>query len=250
MKSASVRLLASAGVIALIAAGCGTSANGDGDSSSGNEANALAEEMRSWDACEVADNLQPIWDYMQIEAVQGSDAFNSAAWGTGMDGEALACNGLITVSSWTRLDGTNRVNDGELWLSIIPWENEAQAEESYEERTGEDIERLFHQNSSLEEIAQSDLGSEWDEGVLLVLKDESRHLLNTVARDGQWMIQLKLSYNDDSGKKYFYQNEDLMDGQTLEDFAYPFGDEELQQWLANEYIPSLHQLITDRIGEE
>src|SRR5699024_1147985 len=86
MKSASVRLLASAGVIALIAAGCGTSANGDGDSSSGNEANALAEEMRSWDACEVADNLQPIWDYMQIEAVQGSDAFNSAAWGTGMDG--------------------------------------------------------------------------------------------------------------------------------------------------------------------
>src|SRR5690606_35333627 len=182
MKSTSARLLASAGAFALIAAGCGTSTDGDddpgsGDEVGGGETNALAEELRSWDACEVADNLQRIWDYMQIEAVQGSDPLTSTEWGAGMDGEALSCNGLVTVSSWTRLDGSNRVNDGELWLSIIPWESEEQAGESYAERTGEDIEMLFQQDSSLEESAQIELGSEWDEGVLFVLKSESGHLL-------------------------------------------------------------------------
>lgn len=250
MKLANARLIALGGAVALFASGCNAISGGDdGEGSDGGETNPLAEEMRSWPGgCEVLDNLQPLVDYMQIEEI-GGGSLNNNAWGEGMDGESTTCNGLVTVSSFELPDGSTRTNDGELWGGITPWENDDQAKESYTERTVEDIEILKEQNSTLEVTNEIALGSEWDEGVLLVTQDETGNYLKLVGRDGQWLFFTTVRYAYDNGEEYFNEHSDVLPG-SLEDYAYPFEDEALQQWLVEEYAPSVNQLINDRIGQE
>jgi len=249
MKAWRKFMIAAVGTTALLASAC---SQDGGDSDSPEEpggGSAVAEEMRSWDACEVLDNLQPVWDYMQIEAVQGGeDSLASTPWGSGMDKQAATCNGLVTVSTFTMSSGTEMVNDGELWGSIIPWDTEAEAEESYVERTVDDQEAQDNQSSTWEELDRIDLGSDWDEGVLIVAKDEQSHSLNAIARDGEWLIQILIRYGNDLGREYYETNQDDLSGQSIEDFAYPFEDDALQQWLVSDYIPSVHQAITEKIG--
>ena len=164
-----------------------------------------------------------------------------------MDGEALTCNGLVNIKIWEQLDGSPSPQGGELWGGIVPWEDEAQARESYIERTVDDVELSRQQNSTLEEVARVDLGPEWDEGVLLVMEDEQYHYLQAIARDGQWLFFAEVNYSRDRGEEYFADNLDRMTGQTVGDFAYPFEDEALRQWLVDEDIPGVHQTITAKI---
>ncbi|WP_199034234.1 hypothetical protein [Glycomyces salinus] len=254
MRSATIRLIASSGILAVLAAGCGDGdgegEDGDnGENGSGDTSNPVTEEMRSWDGCEVLDDLQPIMDYMQIEAIQGDEGFNSSRYGEGLDQQAATCSGQVTVSSWEYSDGTPRVNDGELWVSIIPWDTEEEAQASYQARSVDDVEAQLGQSSTLQETDRVELGSEWDEGVLLVLEDEQARFLNAYARDGNWLLTVSIRYNDNSGDEYFNENQEILDG-TIEDYTYSFDDEELQQWLVDEYVPTVHQDITDMTGQE
>lgn len=253
MKLASARLVALGGAVAMFAAGCGAmGGNDDGDdpTSGESEANPLAEEMRAWPGgCDVLDNLQPIVDYMQIEEIDGG-SLNNNAWGEGMDGEALTCNGLVTVSTWERIDGSVNENDGELWGGIVPWENEDQAKESYVDRTQDDVEDLQSQDSSLEVVNTIELGSEWDEGQLIAMQNErGNHSLLMVGRDGQWLFFAEVNYSVDTGEQIYSERSDQLPG-TIEDYAYPFEDEALQQWLATDYASAVNQSINDRIGQE
>lgn len=250
MKLANARLIAFGGAVAMLASGCSALSSGDsGDNAESSETNPLAEEMRAWPGgCEVLDDLQPIVDYMHIEEIDGG-ALNNNAWGQGMDGEALSCNGLVTVKTFELPNGSTTENDGELWGAVVPWENEEQAKENYTQRTGADIEGLQEQNSSLEIIEEIPVGSEWDEGKLLVMDSEAEWALTLIARDGQWLFYAEVNYNHDTGEEFFNENSDVLPG-SVEDYAYPFDDEELQQWLANEYAPAVNQLINDRIGQE
>jgi hypothetical protein len=247
MKAWRKLMIAAVGSTALLAGAC-SEAGGNADSPEESGGNAVAEEMRSWDACEVLENLQPVRDYMQIEAVQGGEELTSSPWGSGMDQQALTCSGLVTVSSFTMASGTEMTTDGELSGGIIPWDTEAEAEESYVERTVDDQEAQAGQSSTWEELERIELGSDWDEGVLIVAKDEQSHSLNAIARDGEWMIQILIRYGNDLGREYYETNQDDLSGESVEDYAYPFEDEALQQWLVDEYIPSVHQAITERIG--
>jgi hypothetical protein len=248
MKAWRKLMIAAVGSTALLAGACSQGQDGgDSDSSEESAGSAVAEQMRSWDACEVLDGLQPVRDYMQIAAVEDGE-LASNPYGSGMDQQALTCNGLVTVSTFTMATGTEMTNDGELWGGIIPWDTEAEAEESYVERTVDDQEAQAEQSSTWEELDRVDLGSEWDEGVLIVAKDEQSHSLNAIARDGEWMIQILIRYSNDLGREYYEANQDDLSGQSVEDFAYPFEDEALQQWLVSDYIPSVHQSITETIG--
>lgn len=251
MKFANGRLAALGGAVLLLAAGCNALSGDDagGDGTDGGSTDPLAEEMRAWPGgCEVLDNLQPIVDYMQIQEIDGG-SLNNNAWGEGMDGEALTCNGLVTVKTFELPNGSTNERDGELWGGIVPWENEDQAKDSYTERTVDDIEGLQEQDSSLQVIEEIPLGSEWDEGKLIVMDRETQWSLNLVGRDGQWLFFAEVNYGHDDGEALYNENSDVMSG-TLEDYAYPFDDDALQQWLVNEYAPSVNQLINDRIGQE
>ena len=253
MKSVSLRLIASGGVVAVLAASCSGGSSddgGDGDNGSGDSANPVAEEMRSWDGCEVLDDLRPIMDYMQIEAIQGSETFNSTSYGQGMDQQAATCSGLVTVLTWEMIDGDPRPNSGELWVGVVPWDTEEEAQANYEERSVDDIESQKGQNSTLEETDRIDLGSEWDEGVLVAMEDEQEHNLNLFGRDGTWLLTVNIRYNKNTGEEFFNENREYLEGKTLEDYVYPFGDEELQQWLVEEYAPAVHQDVIDMIGQE
>lgn len=239
--------IAAVGITALLASACSED-GGDADPTEESGGSAVAEEMRTWDACEVLDNLQPIFDYMQIEGVRGGDSLSSSPWGSGMDQQATTCNGLVTVNTFPLSDGATSSNEGELWVSIIPWDTEDGAKASYIERSVDDQEGLHEQSSTLEELDRIDLGSEWDEGVLIVTQDDQSNNLTAIARDGEWLLYVYIHYNIDDGVTYYNQNPELHEGKTEEDFAYPFSDEDLQQWVVDEYIPSVHQTITDRIG--
>ncbi|RRR99457.1 hypothetical protein [Glycomyces terrestris] len=251
MKFANGRLVALGGAVLLLASGCNALSGGDssGDGTDGGTTDPLAEEMRSWPGgCDVLDNLQPIVDYMQIQEIDGG-ALNNNAWGEGMDGEALTCNGLVTVKSFELADGTISENDGELWGGIVPWENEDQAKASYTQRTVDDIEGLKEQDSTLQVIEEIPLGDEWDEGKLIVMDREFEWALTLIGRQGQWLFYAEVNYNHDTGEELYNENSDILPG-SEEDYAYPFDDAALQQWLVEEYAPSVNQMINDRIGQE
>lgn len=140
-RNAVLAFAASSTLIAL--SGCGMLGGSEGeDGDSGTEASPVGDEIRSWDPCEVLDNNQPIVDFMQIQAIDAPDGkFTSSPYGDGLDAQALTCLGLVDVSTYELIDGTENVNEGEVSVGIIPWDTEEDAQLSYEERTGPDQDR-------------------------------------------------------------------------------------------------------------
>ena len=153
---------ATAGLAVLALAGCNVLGDDSSDDGMGSDSKAspVADEMRSWEPCEVLEGLQPIIDFMGIVEVDSSDGeLAGAMHGDGMDGEALTCFGLVVVSEYETIYDETKSNGGEISVGIIPWDTEEEAELSYEERTGPDQERRTDQGENFELVDREDLAS-------------------------------------------------------------------------------------------
>ena len=249
MKSARGRLLTLGSAAVLLVSGCSILDQGGGEESGGTDiSSGLIGEMRTWGGgCELLDDLSPIVEYMQIEDASG---LAGNGYGQGMDQQSLSCNGLVVLRTVESLSGDAIESDGELWGAVVPWNTVEEAEESYVDRTVEDVALLQDQSSSLQVMEEIPLGPEWDEGVLYAMEAELSHALLLVGRDDTWLFLAEVNYRKDLGRDYFEANVDRMtDGQTVEDFAYPFENEALHRWLVDEYAPSVNQLVNDRIRQ-
>lgn len=218
------------GVAALLLAGCsageGDNAGENGDGSNGSD--PVATEMRSWDPCEVLENLQPIVDYMGITeftATADPTVPDSAGFGEAtLDPDALVCGAGIELAEI----GPNMSGSGLLRVSIVPLDNEEQATESYASRAPNAVGPV--------ELANEAFGDPWDEGILLATSEESgaTDYLDLVARDGQWIIQIEIQYTGDYNAKNGMEP------------SYPFTNDELYQWFAETYLPAVNQTVNDR----
>ena len=122
-RNAALAVVASSTLLALT--GCSALTGGDGDDGgNGTEGSPVGDEIRSWDPCEVLDNNQPIVDFMQIPEINSADGkFTSAAYGTGLDAQALTCGSLVIASTYyEELYDETGTNEGEVSVGIIPWD--------------------------------------------------------------------------------------------------------------------------------
>lgn len=231
MARGTIKAMAGIGLAALLLAGCSPdggddSGNGDGNGSEGGD--PVATEMRSWEPCEVLDNLQPFVDFMGItEFTTSPGEFipDSAGYGeASLDPDAIICGANIALPDIT--EGTS--GRGVLTVKIAPFDNEEQATESYNGRLREPVGDV--------ETAREDLGDPWDEGVLVASTAETNatDFLDVVARDGQWVFQIELQYTGDYNAYNGFEP------------SYPFTNEELYSWLVETYLPAVNQTVNDR----
>jgi hypothetical protein len=250
-RNAVLAFAASSALFAL--AGCGALGGGEGDDGdNGTEGSPVGDEIRSWDPCEVLDNNQPIVDFMQIPEINSPDGkFTSAPYGEGLDAQALTCGGLVIASTYKEeLYGDDITNEGEVSVGIIPWDTEEDAELSYEERTGPDQDRRAESGAGFKFTGEEELAGDWDQGKLFVAEDDQSYYYDAYIRDGQWLLWVSIDFNKDNAIVFYEANQDFLDG-PLEDYlSYPFTNDELQQWLINEYVPQTHESLSARIPQE
>lgn len=243
MKLAIAKTVTAAAALLLALTACSEDAGSNGGTGDGGEDPVFAA-MKTWDACEVLDNLQPITDYMGIE---GYGSLTSAGgdpvtreYDTTWYPDAIGCGNLIYLGSQDGI-GVN----GEIKVNILPAEDENQASAFYAERTSLGKDRLSDDDTSL--LAESAIGDPWDEGVEYVgrdygLMDEAgddptgQHQLEIVARDGQWVFQISLYYSEDWGEST---------GVPM----FKFDVDELNQWFIETYLPAVNQAVNDKIAE-
>ncbi|GAB3228887.1 hypothetical protein GCM10027447_21670 [Glycomyces halotolerans] len=238
MKRTLFESLAAAGSAALLLTAC-QSGGASGDSSEDSSSqDPVYTEMTSWDACEVLDHLQPITDYMGIKGYGSSTAEGGQPGnqeiGNTLDPAAIGCGSLIYLGSY---EGASSDNDysmsGELNVKIVPTENEEQATASYEERTSSASSAASDGTGAVVE----EFSGPWDQGTVVSWTgDADQPHVEVVARDGQWVIHVRLYHTNDFGLR------------GSGDPALAFTDAELNQWLVESYLPEVNQIVNDRIA--
>jgi len=241
MKRTLFKTFAATGAAALLLSGCslfqrGEDTAGDGNGDGDGSDNAVYNEMTSWDACEVLNNLQPITDYMGIEGYGSSTSTggepSTAEIGNTWDPDSIGCNDLISISAADEYAST--MGGGEIKVKIIPTESEDQATAAYEDRVGAaEAESAKGTDGTSEEF-----GDPWDQGTLVswIGSAESPNV-EVIARDGQWVFHIQLNYGADFGLR----NEGTP--------AYQFTSDDLNQWFVDTYLPEANQAVSDRIAE-
>jgi hypothetical protein len=238
MKRTIFKTLAATGAAALLLSGCSLFQRGEdtGSGSNGEDGgsdNAVYNEMASWNACEVLDNLQPITEKMGIQGYGSSSATGgepgNSEIGNTFDPEAIGCNGLIYLGS---LDGVPM--NGEIEVKIVPTENEEQATTAFEDR----VSQAESDAAQWTDVKTTEFGDPWDQGTQVSwIGDVDQPHVQVVARDGQWLTHIDLYYSKDFGLD------------ATGDPLLPFTPEELNQWFVDTYLPEVNQIVNDRIAE-
>jgi site-specific DNA-cytosine methylase len=208
--------------------------------------------MRSWDACEVLGDLGPLHDFMEILEVRSADGdYASSPLGSGTDAQALTCQGLVNVSEYYKeVQDEYEVNQGEIRVGIVPWDSVEEAEASYIDRSVTDHERWLSEGQ--EEILRIELGGEWDEGVVLGLREGNFDSIDAIGRHGTWLVHVHVHYNHDRYPSYFETNREagLLDGDPDDYVSYPFTTEGLAEWISSQYMTQVYEQVSQRISEE
>lgn len=231
MTRRAIKAMVGSVALAILSGACVQKGDGGGDGNSHKEIDLVVTDMRSWDACEVLDDLQPFADFLGVEeftaTVSGGNRPDSTAWGkSSRDPDGVVCGAGIDLGS---IGGMPAV--GGLLVSIVPAESEQQAQDFYDERAS------WIDGNGVLELARKDIGDPWELGILLAKSAESgaTEYVSVVAREEQWAIYISLSFTGD----YSAQNGGEPD--------YQFTNEELHGWLIDTYLPGMHQAINDRI---
>lgn len=235
-RGARSRLLAIAAILAaagLVLAGCTRPTAGDDDAGPEPRSDdAVFNEMTSWDGCWVLEDLQQVVDYMGIEGWGSSTGgspeptsqrFERNTW----DPAALGCGGMIYLGSWEGYGIS-----GELLVKIVPTESEDQALAAYEER----VAAAETEAAKWTGLVTEEFTDPWDQGVLMSWTGSAENWsVQTVARDGQWVSHIRLYHSQDWGA---VNDEPLLD----------FTPEERNRWLIDTYLPTVNQIVNDRIA--
>jgi len=238
MKRTILKTFAATGAAALLLSGCslldrGSETSGDTSGENGGSDNAVYNEMASWNACEVLDNLQPITEEMGIQGYGSSSAAGgepgNSEIGNTFDPDSIGCNGLIYLGSWEGLG-----MDGEIKVKIVPTESEEGAATAYEER----VSAAQSTSAQWSDVVSEEIGEPWNSGTLVAGTGSAEvNWLEIIARDGQWVFHIQLNYATDYG---IYGGSDQY---------YPFTNEELHQWFVETYLPEVNVTVNDLIAE-
>ncbi|MDN3239911.1 hypothetical protein [Glycomyces tritici] len=233
MRLAVAKTATAAAALLLALAACSEDAGGNNDGTGDGGEDPVFAAMKTWDACEVLDNLQPITEFMGIEGYGSLTSAGGAPatreYDTTWSPDAIGCGNLIYLGSYEGLG-----MDGEIKVSIIPAEDEDQASTAYADRAG----AAESNAAGGQDTTSSEIGDPWDEGVMHSwIEGADNPHVEIIARDGQWVFQIVLYHSADYGL-----------GATGEP-ALQFTDDELNQWFIDTYLPEVNQAVNDKIAE-
>ncbi|MCC3763917.1 hypothetical protein K3N28_12665 [Glycomyces sp. TRM65418] len=242
-KATLLKTAAAAGVLGLLLTACGGGETPEGGSTESGESNAATGEdvfpiMKDWKGCDALDNLQPLQDYLGVEAIANGELIN-AGIGEGIDGEAMTCSGMLDLAAYEHAEYSD-AGRAEVQMGIVPWENADIAAENYQQRL------------DMLEDAQSSGGSEylnettgalsgtWDESYFQTSNESETGTtnINAYGRNGQWILYILLKVTPDPGLG------------AEDEPVYPHSEEELKTWVVEEYMPQTQSEILAKIESE
>lgn len=238
-----LKAAASTGVAALLLTGCaGTgSPSGSNNSSAPAEGSGTVALMEDWKGCWALDNLQPLQDYLGAEAI-GGDGLIDAAMGEGMDGEALTCSGTLDLATATIGDDDLSVTDtgtATVQMGVVPWESDEIASKRFAER----VQRYEDSKSTDWGVSHvvdttGELGGDWDESFYETSSDDQSKFIDAYGRSGDWILYISMYVDDDPG---------LSSDQGA---VYPFAEDELVDWVVNDYMSQTKADLLAKIESE
>ena len=233
--SAPSSMIAPLAAAAMLLAACGNgnglpgSPNGDGG---GNGSTALTA-MGYWDGCEALDDLQPLQDFLGVEEVNSGDGMTTSEIGEGMDAESAGCQAMADLATYV-LDSEftefEHTGGAIMQAGLVPWDSEEEASENLEMRLDQ-LEDAKHQGTEYTDEQEGELGGEWSESYYLAADIEYKYTVNAYGRVDDWLVYLTLDVDDDPG---------VTGG---EEAVYPFTEEELVDWVVNDYMTQLQDSI-------
>jgi len=237
MERTLFKTAAATGAAVLLLSGCslfqrGEDTAGDGNGENGSD-NAVYNEMASWNACEVLNNLQPITEYMGIQGYGSSSATSgepgNSELGNTWDPDAIGCNGLFNLGSYEGLP-----MGGEIQVKIVPTESEEAAKAAYDER----VAAAEAESAEWTDVKTEEFSEPWNQGTMVSgIGDAEQPHVHVIAQEGQWVFHIDLYHSTDMG-------EGTAGGQYLS-----FTPDERNQWFVDTYLPEVNQVVNDRIAE-
>jgi hypothetical protein len=233
------KTIAAIGAAALLSTACSDGpgsdlppdgAGGDGDGT----LDMSYHVMRDWTGCEALDDLNPVREYMGVTELR-TDLIDVAI-GEGLDAEGATCSGLFSLASYESY-GSATVGDASILAGVVPWTTEEEASQNLQDRLD-----VWEENPSglaFSEEQEGELGGEWDESYYFGANGGSnRYYINAYGRYGTWIVYISLDFLHDPGLR------------SDADPVYPFSEEEILDWIANEYMPQTQADILEKIESE
>lgn len=228
-----IKGFAALGAAGLLLAGCGddlpSGPSGDdgGGSTGGSSEVGSYSVMLDWEGCEAFDDIQLIQDYMDFTDL-GTSGLVSSKIGSGLDGEAFTCGAMADLQGYTNDEG--RLFPGDVTVDVggIPWDSDEEAAENFQARVQQLKDSIETGGLEYTNVQEGELTGDWDESYFYTAETSTGPVIDFIARKGDLNIYVFLNYTNDPSV------------QIGEDPSYPFTNEELIDWLLNDYATQTH----------
>ncbi|MCH7231065.1 hypothetical protein L0U85_09400 [Glycomyces sp. L485] len=236
------KIAAIAGAASILLTGCSGGETPEGSTSAAETGTGMVATMEDWKGCWALDDLQPLQDYLGAESI-GGDGLIDAAMGEGRDGEALTCSAgtlnLATVIIGDDDLSVEHTGHATVQMGVVPWETEEIASENYADRLDDhefDKEMNWGTNHVSDETGQ--LGGEWDESFYEASSDDQAKYILAQGRTGDWILYISMYVSHDPGLE------------SSQEAAYPFTEDELVNWVVDDYMPQTQIGVLSKIESE
>ncbi len=218
--------LSAAGLLLTACGGNDLPVPGDGDNNGGEDIEVGSYSvMMEWEGCEALDDIQPLQDFMGITDL-GSSGLVTSHIGAGLDGEAFTCGAMASLPG--PADDPERGGDANPTVAGVPWDSPEEAAENYTGRVEQLKEAIEVDGLDFGNVKEGELSGDWDESYFYTGNTDVTYLVDAIARKGDLIVYVFLDYSEDPG---------VIRG---EDPTYPFTNEELIDWVFNDYMPQIH----------
>jgi hypothetical protein len=223
------------GAAGLLLAGCGgddlpsgpSGGDNSGSSEGGSSEVGSYSVMIDWDGCEAFDDIQPIQDFMGITDL-GTSGLVTAGIPGGLDGEAFNCGAMANLPGYKNDAGREFPGDANIDVGGAPWDSPEEATENFQGRVDQLKDSIESGGLEYENVQEGELSGDWDESYFYTADTSVGYVVDFIARKGDLILYAFLDYTEDPGI------------QIGEDPTYPFTNEELIDWLLNDYAQQTH----------